>query len=486
MTIEQLYEIYQQHPVVTTDSRNCPEGSIFFALKGDNFNGNRFAAAALEQGCAYAVVDEESEELGVWSEELGARIILVDDVLTTLQQLAHFHRLHFRGPVLQITGTNGKTTTKELVSTVLAQKYNVLFTQGNLNNHIGVPRTLLRLTADHDIAVIETGANHPGEIKTLAEIVAPDCGLITNVGVAHIEGFGSFEGVVKTKGELYDFLRSKEERSKGSKEERSKGSKEERSKGLDAAPFIFLNADNEHLCNIAHGLPAVSYGSMGHGYDVEGEVVECAPFLKLRWRSKLNGQPQTANVQCSTVNVQRSMVNEVQTHLIGAYNIDNVLAAISVGLRFGVEPAQINAALAGYVPTNNRSEMRKTARNTLIVDAYNANPSSMAAALQNFVMMQAPEGMRKMLILGEMRELGDISEREHARVVEKIKSECPGLSAESVWLVGENFQRLNPPFSTFKDVEEVKARLGEVPVENRLILIKGSNGTRLFQLPDCL
>ena len=478
MTIEQLYEIYQQHPVVTTDSRNCPEGSIFFALKGDNFNGNRFAAAALEQGCAYAVVDEESEELGVRSEELGERIILVDDVLTTLQQLAHFHRLHFRGPVLQITGTNGKTTTKELVSTVLAQKYNVLFTQGNLNNHIGVPRTLLRLTADHDIAVIETGANHPGEIKTLAEIVAPDCGLITNVGVAHIEGFGSFEGVVKTKGELYDFLRSKEERSKGSKEERSKG--------LDAAPFIFLNADNEHLRKIAHGLPAVRYGSMGHGYDVEGEVVECAPFLKLRWRSKLNDQPQTVNGQCSTVNGQRSMVNEVQTHLIGAYNIDNVLAAVSVGLRFGVEPAQINAALAGYVPTNNRSEMRKTARNTLIVDAYNANPSSMAAALQNFAMMQAPEGMRKMLILGEMRELGDISEREHARVVEKIKSECPGLSAESVWLVGENFQRLNPPFPTFKDVEEVKARLGEVPVENRLILIKGSNGTRLFQLPDCL
>ena len=492
MTIEQLYEIYQQHPVVTTDSRNCPVGSIFFALKGDNFNGNRFAAAALEQGCAYAVVDEESEELGVRSEELGARIILVDDVLTTLQQLAHFHRLHFRGPVLQITGTNGKTTTKELVSTVLAQKYNVLFTQGNLNNHIGVPRTLLRLTADHDIAVIETGANHPGEIKTLAEIVAPDCGLITNVGVAHIEGFGSFEGVVKTKGELYDFLRSKEEMSKGSKEERSKG--------LDAAPFIFLNADNEHLRKIAHGLPAVSYGSMGHGYDVEGEVVECAPFLKLRWRSKLNDQPQTANGQCSTVNGQCStvngqwsmvngqcsMVNEVQTHLIGAYNIDNVLAAVSVGLRFGVEPAQINAALAGYVPTNNRSEMRKTARNTLIVDAYNANPSSMAAALQNFAMMQAPEGMRKMLILGEMRELGDISEREHARVVEKIKSECPGLSAESVWLVGENFQRLNPPFPTFKDVEEVKARLGEAPVENRLILIKGSNGTRLFQLPDCL
>ena len=477
MTIEQLYEIYQQHPVVTTDSRNCPEGSIFFALKGDNFNGNRFAAAALEQGCAYAVVDEESEELGVRSEELGARIILVDDVLTTLQQLAHFHRLHFRGPVLQITGTNGKTTTKELVSTVLAQKYNVLFTQGNLNNHIGVPRTLLRLTADHDIAVIETGANHPGEIKTLAEIVAPDCGLITNVGVAHIEGFGSFEGVVKTKGELYDFLRSKEEKGKG----------------LDAAPFIFLNADNEHLRKIAHGLSAVSYGSMGHGYDVEGEVVECAPFLKLRWRSKLNDQPQTVNVQCSTVNGQRSTVNgqwstvnEVQTHLIGAYNIDNVLAAVSVGLRFGVEPAQINAALAGYVPTNNRSEMRKTARNTLIVDAYNANPSSMAAALQNFAMMQAPEGMRKMLILGEMRELGDISEREHARVVEKIKSECPGLSAESVWLVGENFQRLNPPFPTFKDVEEVKARLGEAPVENRLILIKGSNGTRLFQLPDCL
>ena len=500
MTIEQLYEIYLQHPVVTTDSRNCPEGSIFFALKGDNFNGNRFAAAALEQGCAYAVVDEESEELGVRSEELrvrseelgvrsgelgvrseelGERIIRVDDVLTTLQQLAHFHRRHFRGPVLQITGTNGKTTTKELVSTVLAQKYNVLFTQGNLNNHIGVPRTLLCLTDDHDIAVIETGANHPGEIKALADIVDPDCGLITNVGVAHIEGFGSFEGVVKTKGELYDYLRSRETPSYSPKGGGLAPCDSVRGV-LYAKPFIFLNADNEYLRNIAHDLPAVSYGSMGHACDVEGEVVECAPFLKLRWRSKLNAQ--ASNPQ------------EVQTHLIGAYNIDNALAAVSVGLHFGVEPEQINAALAGYVPTNNRSEMRKTERNILIVDAYNANPSSMAAALQNFALMQAPEGMRKMLILGEMRELGDISEKEHARVVEKIKCESSkvrefegsGISAEDVWLVGENFQRLNPPFPTFKDVEEVKARLDEAHVENRLILIKGSNGTRLFQLSDCL
>ncbi|MBP5360327.1 MAG: UDP-N-acetylmuramoyl-tripeptide--D-alanyl-D-alanine ligase [Bacteroidaceae bacterium] len=446
MTIEQLYEIFLRHPQVTTDSRRCPEGSIFFALKGDTFNGNRFAATALQNGCAYAVIDEPVNEPHKHND---SRYILVGDVLTTLQQLAHIHREHFRGPVIQITGTNGKTTTKELVSTVLSQKYNVLYTQGNLNNHIGVPLTLLRLTPDHDIAVIETGANHPGEIKTLAEIVDPDFGLITNVGVAHIEGFGSFEGVVKTKGELYDYLRSKDE-----------------------APGnynIFLNADNPHLTKIAEGLTPFTYGQRTPHYNVEGEVLECAPFLKLRWSSMFN--------------VQSSMSYEVQTHLIGAYNIDNVLAAVSVGIHFGVEPEQINKALVEYVPTNNRSEMRRTQRNVLIVDAYNANPSSMKAALENFALITPPEGTTKMLILGEMRELGEVSEREHASVIEQIKTMFNG---KPVWLVGKNFQRLNPPFRTFADAEEVKAQLKDHPIEGHLILIKGSNGTRLFELPEYL
>ena len=484
MTTLQLYSIFRRHPQITTDSRNCPEGSIFFALKGEKFNGNKFAAAALDNGCSYAVVDEREALPLSPPEGDDERFILVDDVLSTLQQLAHMHREQFRGPVIQITGTNGKTTTKELVSAVLSQKYNVLYTQGNLNNHIGVPLTLLRLTDDHDIAVIETGANHPGEIKALAGIVAPDYGLITNVGIAHIEGFGSFEGVVRTKGELYDYLRGKDENPESTK--------------------IFLNADNPYLARISEGLAAFTYGGCGHGCDVEGGVVECAPFLKLRWYYRqplsslcnLGGEyvsqcneklgspskPEGVADTCAGKGSLPEVANEVQTHLIGSYNIDNVLAAVSVGLYFGVEPKDIDKALADYVPTNNRSEMRRTDRNMLIVDAYNANPSSMKAALDNFSIVAAPEGMKKMLILGDMRELGEVSAREHKAVVDKLQEQ----GFDNVWLVGGNFRSLNPPYTTFADVGEVKAMLKDSPVEGYLILIKGSNGTRLYELPECL
>ncbi len=439
MTIEQLYDIFLEHPLITTDSRDCPAGAMFFALKGESFDGNKFAAMALDKGCACAVIDEA--EFVVDGDE---RYILVDDVLTTLQELAHHHRMQFGGPVIEITGTNGKTTTKELVSAVLSEKYNVLYTLGNFNNHIGVPKTLLRLTSDHDIAVIETGANHPGEIRDLANIVSPDCGLITNVGVAHIEGFGSFEGVVKTKGELYDKLRE------------------------NASGFIFLLADNPHLCKIAQGLTALTYGEPGHGYDVEGEVVECAPFLKLRWRA---AQPDAD-----------AHWHEVQTQIVGSYNLDNALAAACVGLRFGVSAEQIDHALAAYAPKNNRSEMRETAHNSLIVDAYNANPSSMQAALKNFALITPPADKTKMLILGDMKELGAISDQEHQRVIELLQQ----LGFADVWLVGQNFISQNPPFTTFADVEAVKGRLKTEPLRNRLILIKGSNGTKLFQLPEYL
>lgn len=466
MKIEDLYNLFLQNPIITTDSRDCPVGSIFFALKGGNFNGNLFAIAALEKGCAYAVVDEEPAALADASAHdtetaaaLSKRLILVEDVLTALQQLAHLHRLHFSKPVIQITGTNGKTTTKELVSTVLAQKYNVLYTQGNLNNHIGVPKTLLRLTAEHDIAVIETGANHPGEIADLANIADPDCGLITNVGVAHIEGFGSFDGVVKTKGELYDYLRNKAAAKRGS-------------------GYIFLNADNPHLVQIAQGLDAITYGSLGNGYNVEGEVVESAPLLKIRWRHAKD-----------TFIADSCVEHLVQTHLIGAYNLDNILAAICVGLHFGVKPEQIDEALAGYVPNNNRSELRETANNTLIVDAYNANPSSMAAALENFATAVSPREREKMLILGEMRELGAISQSEHIRVINILQSmflELDPAAKDHIWLVGANFQALNPPFRTFANVDEVKSELESTPIHNKFILIKGSNGTRLFELPAYL
>lgn len=433
MTIQELYNIYIKHPIVTTDSRSCPKESIFFALKGESFDGNQFAWKALEQGCSYAVVDNPSVAIS-------KQYILVDDVLKTMQALANYHRQQFKKPVIQVTGTNGKTTTKELLTTVLSQKYNVLSTIGNLNNHIGVPKTLLRLSEEHDIAVIETGANHPGEISFLCNIVEPDCGLITNVGTAHLLGFGSFEGVVKTKGELYDYLRNK------------------------PSGFIFINANNPHLMNIANGLKIIKYG-YDDDCEVKGEVIECNPFVKIKWKAKGNE-------------------HIVQTHLVGAYNLDNMLAAAMVGIYFGVSEEQISTALADYTPSNNRSELRKTEYNQLIIDAYNANPTSMNAALENFSFINAE---RKMVILGEMLELGDSSDIEHEKVIRKLMD----MQLDEVWLVGKNFKKAlnkfhNILFKSFENVEEVKQRLIEKKVIDSYILIKGSNGTRLFMLPEYL
>lgn len=431
MLIPELYNLFLQHPVVTTDTRNCPEGSLFFALRGTTFNGNDFALKALESGCAYAIVDDASLPAN-------NRLIPVEDALATLQELASYHRSRLATPIVQITGTNGKTTTKELTSAVLAEKFNVLFTQGNFNNHIGVPKTLLRLTPDHDIAVVETGANHPGEIAQLTKITDPDCGLITNVGMAHIEGFGSFEGVIRTKTELYDYLRRK------------------------PGAFIFLNGDNEHLVPHAEGLTRELYGKTGHGYQVEGEVVECNPALKFRFRLS-GGEWHT-----------------VQTHLIGAYNLTNALAAITVGVHFGITPEQAARAIEGYIPSNNRSEYMRTAHNELIVDAYNANPTSMKAAIDNFALINHPH---KMLILGEMRELGTESSAAHR----KVAAHAASLHAEAVWLVGEEFRQFAEGMRWFPDVEAVKTAIadGFAPLD-RLILIKGSNGTKLFELPALL
>lgn len=429
MEISKLYEIFLNHPVITTDSRDCPEGSIFFALKGETFNGNQYAHAALDKGCAYAVVDEAQESAS-------ERIILVDDVLSTLQKLANYHRRQLGTKIIGVTGTNGKTTTKELISTVLSEKYNVLYTQGNFNNHIGVPKTLLRLTREHEVAVVEMGANHPGEIKTLVNIVEPDYGIITNVGKAHILGFGSFEGVIKTKGELYDFLRSKQ------------GAK------------VFINNDNPHLKGIATGLDLIKYGTQpADGLSVSGKVTKCDPYLNFEWSA-------TAR-------------HEVSSHLIGSYNIDNMLAAACIGLYFGVSEEQIDHALSNYIPTNNRSQLDVTADNKLIIDAYNANPTSMMAALKNFRDMEVAP---KMAILGDMRELGDISHDEHQKVVDFLRDS----KLENVWLVGEEFGKTNCSFRKFRDVEEVKAAISEAKPKNHYILIKGSNGIKLFQLPELL
>ena len=445
MTIKELYKLYQEHPCITTDSRDCPKGSIFLALKGDKFNGNKFALQALLQGCAYAIVDDPA----VCCAEASPQLILVSDCLQTFKDLAREHRRQFQIPIIGITGTNGKTTTKELIAAVLSKRYNVLYTQGNFNNDVGVPKTLFRLTKEHDIAVIEMGASHPGDIRTLAETAEPTCGLITNVGRAHLQGFGSFKNVVKTKGELYDYL----------------------SRRGDS--LIFLNADNERLIDILpDNVWVAPYSTNPENVEgcTVGEVISCAPFLKFRWReSDTNLEEQKRSTYWY----------EVQTQLIGSYNIDNMMAAIAVGLNFGVEPADINSALEAYKPTNNRSQLTVTEHNRLVVDAYNANPSSMRAALENFRLM---EGKHKMAILGMMGELGNSSQKEHQKIVAQLAT----LDLEEVWLIGSEFAAIDCPYRKFSDVEEVKAALREHQPQGRLILIKGSNSNKLFQLPELL
>lgn len=442
MDIKQLYNLYLSCNGLTTDSRDCPKGSMFVALKGDNFDGNKFARQALEKGCRYAIVSEPME---------GEGIITVSDTLQTLKDLAREHRRQFNIPIIAITGTNGKTTTKELIRAVLSEKYNVLATEGNFNNDVGVPKTLLRLTKEHEIAIIEMGASHPGDIRTLAETAEPTCGLITNVGRAHLQGFGSFEGVIKTKCELYDYLRTRED-------------------GL-----IFLDADNEYLVDQIQEDDSLWITPYSADVDkqyscITGEVMSCDPMLKFQWRKPLM-ELEEAGASMKW--------HKVQTQLIGAYNIDNLMAAIAVGINFDVDRKQICHALENYRPTNSRSQLVTTDKNRLVVDAYNANPSSMEAALSNFDQMAAE---RKMVILGDMGELGTVSNEEHRRVVEHIDRSGFDL----VWLVGKEFGKTNCPYRKFNDVEEVKAAINIERPEGYTILIKGSNSNHLYQLPELL
>ena len=429
MEINVLYNHFKECGRVTTDTRNCPEGSMFIALKGETFNGNAFARQALEKGCRYAVVDE--------AEYADApNIFLVDDCLKTLQMLAREHRRRMGTPIVGITGTNGKTTTKELIATVLQKRYNVLYTQGNLNNHIGVPLTLLGLTEAHEMAVVEMGANHPGEIRTLVNIAEPDCGLITNVGKAHLEGFGSFEGVVKTKSELYDYLRSKEN------------------------AFTFLDKDNDVLCQSSAGLKSIGYGMEGEGLYIKGKLHACAPFLAFEWEHE-------------------GRTYDVNTHLIGAYNVKNALAAIAIGCHFEVPAEAICEALNGYIPSNNRSQLTETTDNHLIVDAYNANPTSMMAALENFRLMEVAH---KVAVLGDMKELGEGSADEHRKIVAFL-STC---GFERVILVGAEFGKANEGFEHYPDVEAVKQLFATSKPAGKYILIKGSNSMKLAQLKEIL
>lgn len=432
MDITALYQIFLSCTGVTTDSRNCPEGSLFIALKGDTFNGNAFAAKALETGSAYAVVDEAA-----YVPAGDTHYILVDNCLRTLQQLANYHRRQLGTRIIGITGTNGKTTTKELISAVLSQKYNILYTLGNLNNPIGVPLTLLRLKAEHELGVVEMGASHPGDIKELVEIAEPDYGIITNVGKAHLEGFGSFEGVIRTKGELYDYLRRQDN------------------------PTIFIHQDNPYLTQIAWGLNPVTYGEEDNLY-INGHVTGNSPYLTFEWKAGKAGER-----------------HEVQTQLIGDYNFPNALAAITIGHFFGVEAAKIDKALHAYEPRNNRSQLKKTADNTLIIDAYNANPTSMLAAISNFHNMQAGG---KMLILGDMRELGKDSPGEHQKIVDCLQE----YGFKDVALVGELFAATRHTYPTYPDAPALIAELQKNKPCGKTILIKGSNGIKLNTVVDYL
>lgn len=430
----ELYDLFLEHPQVTTDSRNCKTGSIFFALKGEFFNANEFAAQALEKGCAYAVVDDQAYARD-------DRYIVVKDVLKALQELATRHRMEMGAKIIGITGSNGKTTTKELIASVLQQKYKVLYTQGNFNNHIGVPLTLLQIRPEHQLAVIEMGANHQGEIRALCEIARPDFGLITNVGKAHLEGFGSFEGVIKTKGELYEYVANN---------------------GLG----IFINIDNDFLNGIAekHHIPElkqICYSIKKHPdlSMVTCKVVSSDPFLTL---------------ECQT-----GSTFTLQTKLVGSYNTENVLAAITTGHFFGLKNAQIQAGIEQYEPRNNRSQLTVSENNKLIVDAYNANPTSMQAAIENFARMAVDN---KMLILGDMRELGEDSLNEHQAIVDLIIEKGFGM----VMLTGTEFARTKHSFKSFLNIDALNTYLDQNQVKNHTILIKGSRGIQLEKIISLL
>ena len=455
--MENIYEKFLQCSAVSIDTRNCPKDAMFIGIKGANFDGNTFVEKALEQGCKYAITD--NAEIGVGN----PNIIHVQDSLKTLQDLAHYHRMMFDIPVIGITGTNGKTTSKELISTVLSKEYNVLYTQGNLNNHIGVPLTLLRLNRSHNIAVVEMGANHPKEIEFLCKIARPNNGIITNVGKAHLEGFGSFEGVKKTKGELYDFIHS-----------------------VDGK--IFLHADNPHLCEMvnavtepvevsmttgnnmpafANALETIKYGESEENF-VSGSILSCTPYINVSLRLNGNASGEKTSYK-------------IETNLIGDYNLSNILSAACIGRYFGVMDEEIVSALQEYTPTNNRSQCTRTEKNTLIVDAYNANPTSMEAALKNFSKIETTSD--KVLILGDMKELGEDSEAEHNKVLALIKS----LGFTKAYFVGSEFAKVaGSEFACFENVESLAEYFSQNPISDSTILIKGSNSTRLTKIVDSL
>lgn len=422
--IAAIHQAYLTSKGVSTDSRSNNEGVIFFALKGASFDGNKYVPDVLKNGAAYAVADDHALA--------GTKnVFIVDDVLTALQQLALFHRRFLNIPIVAITGTNGKTTTKELIAAVLAKKYVIKATAGNYNNHIGVPLTLLSMDQSIELGVVEMGANHVGEIKVLCEIAEPNYGIITNVGKAHLEGFGSFEGVKTAKGELYQYLK------------KTQGQ-------------LFINADNDHLREMAEGIGnRIEYG-LQKG-TITGQIVKDHPFVSIQWYAG------------------NDKVHNTSTQLIGGYNLENILSAICIGHTLGVADEDIVNAIEHYTPTNNRSQFIQTPNNQIIMDAYNANPSSMQVALQNF---GKAEMKNKVLILGGMKELGNDSPMEHQKLLEMIL----GLNIQQALLVGSEFNNLVNESDTirhYNNTEELIDSLKENPIKDAYLLIKGSRSNKL-------
>ncbi|WP_346238155.1 UDP-N-acetylmuramoyl-tripeptide--D-alanyl-D-alanine ligase [Niabella insulamsoli] len=421
MTIDALYQIYLQYPNIQTDTRKLKKGDLFFALKGANFNGNAFAAKALEAGAAYAVVDEPEYHIP-------GKTFLFDDALKALQQLAHHHRLQFSIPFIAITGSNGKTTTKELVHAVLTQKYRVYTTEGNLNNHIGVPLTLLKIKQDAALAVIEMGANHLHEIEFYCSIAEPTHGLITNCGKAHLEGFGGIEGVKKGKGELFDFLRTREKAT------------------------AFIMKDYDYLRSMSKGIAEViTYGTADA--DITGNVNKESTFLE------------------ALVNIGDSKL-PISTQLVGDYNLPNLLAAVAIGYHFSVAAEQIKAAIENYHPSNSRSQLIESGSNKIILDAYNANPSSMKLAIDNFARTEAAD---KILMLGAMAEMGDETEKEHQSLIDQIKK----YNWQQVVLVGKPFAPFRDQFQYFDTSAAAADWARAQNFQNSYLLIKGSRSSQM-------
>ena len=423
-TIEKIYQLYSQRYLVTTDSRKVEPGCVFVALKGEHFDGNDFAYQVASDNIAACVIADRKDL------PQHERLFIVDDSLTALQELAKLHRERCNTPIIGITGTNGKTTTKELVASVLSQKYNIIYTQGNFNNHLGVPLTLLQIKPETEIAVVEMGANHPKEIELLCSLAQPNFGIITNIGKAHIEGFGSFEGVVKTKNELYDYLRNTNGK-------------------------VFLNNDNPLLKELAHDLTSVSYGK-DDSADYNAAILSSNPYLSIKW----NGM-------------------EINTNLVGDYNFENVMAAITVGCYFNIEQELIIKALENYSPTNNRSQFIKTEKNEVVMDAYNANPVSMSNSVRNFRNISDDNHL---LILGDMKELGNESVNEHQEILNLVKE----LGFNNVILVGSEFNKVNNGFISFLNVEELISHINNNEIHGKKILIKGSHSIHLEKIINLL